>query len=90
MRSLLPNQVRKSAAISRTSAQAPASLAKATAASLRAALRPSLPPLGKQGFQGLAHQLGARLATESRFLTELLFQVVWKSEADGTHGTSQT
>jgi hypothetical protein len=53
-------------------------------------LRPFFPPLVKQGFQGLAHQLGARLAAESRFLTELLFQVVWKSEADGTHGKPQT
>ena len=36
-------------------------------------LRPFFPPLGQQGFQGLAHQLGARLAAESRFLIELLF-----------------
>jgi hypothetical protein len=30
------------------------------------------------------------LATEPCFLTELLFQVAWKSEADSTHGTPRT
>jgi hypothetical protein len=82
--------IRKSAAISRASAQAPASLANATAASLRGRLRPFLPPLAQQGFQGFTQQLGARLVTESRYLIELLFQMVGTSEADSTHGTPQT
>jgi hypothetical protein len=53
-------------------------------------LVPVRPAVAKAGFQGLVHQLGARLATESRFLTELLIQMVWKSKADSTHGTLQT
>ena len=53
-------------------------------------LRLAFAPLGQQGFQDLAHQLEARLATESRFLIELLLQVVWKTKAYGTHATPQT